>query len=151
MIYSRFSPIFHAVYGVKRKTYGELFFALAIIFCSLIATEAWIFTTAILFLSIADGGAAIAGRLWGKKTHYRVWNMSSLQKSVIGTSAFFLLSFVCIAVGYATGGAEIMRTYPIIIFVIIPITTTILENLSPYGADNLLTPLYVALILVNLQ
>jgi dolichol kinase len=102
-------------------------------------------------LSVADGGAAVAGRLWGKKTIYKVWNRKALQKSIVGTFAFFILSFVCLGVGWVAGGAEIMRTYPIIAFMLIPISTTVLENVSPYGTDNLLTPLYVAFVLVNLQ
>lgn len=150
LIYSRFSPIFHAVYGVKRKTYGELFFALAIIFCSLISTEAWIFTTSLLFLSVADGGAAVVGRLWRNNKVYKVWNRPSLQKSVAGTLAFFLLSFVCLGAGWITGGSEVMRLYPVVVFIVIPLSTTILENVSPYGTDNLLTPLYVALVLANI-
>jgi len=147
LIYSRFSPIFHAVYGVKRKTYGELFFAASIVLCALIATEPWIFTTAILFLSIADGGAAVAGKLWGKKNSYKVWNMSALQKSATGTVAYFALSYFCIGVGWFVGGSEVMRQFPIIVFLLIPISTTALENTSPYGLDNLVTPLYVTLVL----
>lgn len=150
LIYSRFLPIFHAVYAVKRRTYGEIFFALAIVLCALLATEDWIFTTAILFLSIADGGAAVSGKIWGKSTTYRVWHKSNLQKSIVGTATYFMLSFVCIGIGWAVGGSETMATYPFIIFAFIPLSTTILENVSPYGLDNLLTPLYVTLILTSL-
>jgi dolichol kinase len=150
LVYSRFSPIFHAVYGVRRKTYGELFFALAIIICSVVATETWIFTTSILFLSIADGGAAVAGKLWGNNNSYKVWNMSALQKSRAGTTAYFLLSYVCLGIGWFMGGSEVMQQYSLIIFLLMPISTTLLENISPYGLDNFFTPLYVTLVLINL-
>jgi phytol kinase len=73
LLYSRRMPIFHAVYTKERKTYGELFFALAIILCALYAKEPWIFTTAILFLAAADGAAAVFGKLYGTNNTYAVF------------------------------------------------------------------------------
>ena len=78
VIYSRFTNLFHAIYSVKRKTYGDIFYAIAIMACALWASSDWAFTIAILVLAVADGAAAVSGRLWAKKT-YLVFGQSFLK------------------------------------------------------------------------
>jgi len=150
LLYSRFTNLFQAIYAVQRKTYGEIFFALAIIVCAFLGVEPWIFTVSILLLALADGGAAVAGRMWGKSTQYRVLGFKPLQKSVAGTLAFVALAYTSVVIGWLLGGSFVMSQYLVISFVVLPLGATLLENVSPYGIDNLLTPLFATLLLNSL-
>jgi phytol kinase len=147
LVVSRFTHMFHAIYTVKRKTYGELFFAGAIILCAVLAKADWIFTTAILFMSLADGGAAIAGKLWGAKNQYHVFGKKELLKSRAGTFAYIVLAYVSLGVGWFLGGNEVMKYYLPLVLLVLPLGATFLENISPYGLDDAMTPLYIMLVL----
>lgn len=150
LIYSRFTSLFHAIYAVKRKTYGDLLFALAIIVCAYYAQADWIFILSILLLALADGGAAIVGRFWGSKNTYYVFGSKSLKKSINGTATFVLLAYVSIAVGLYFGGNEFLADNPIRFLVVVPLVATIAENTMPFGFDNFFTPLSATLILNGL-
>jgi dolichol kinase len=150
LIYSRFEHVFGAIYAVKRRTYGEIFYAIAIIFCSYFGQEPWIFTVSILLLALADGGAAVAGRLWGEKNQYFVFNKKSLRKSIAGTITYIMLAYVSIVAGWLVGGDVVLSNYLFVAFVVLPFSTTLLENISPFGLDNLLTPLFATVLLNSL-
>lgn len=146
LIYSRFTKLFHAIYAVKRKTYGELFFALAIIVCAYIGREPWIFTTSILLLALADGGAAVVGRFWGLTNQYLVFGNKDLLKSKSGTAAYLVLAYISVVVGIVLGGSHVFNEHAVI-FILLPVGMTLLENISPYGLDNIVTPLLATIIL----
>lgn len=150
LVYSRFTSLFHAIYAVKRKTYGDLLFALAIIVCAYYGQADWVFTISILLLSLADGGAALAGRYWGKKNTYKVFGSKYLQKSIIGTATFLILAYVSIGIGLLLGGADYISDSPILIFLIVPVIATIAENTMPLGFDNFFTPLSATILLNTL-
>lgn len=90
LVLSRYLHIFHAVYDVKRRTYGEYFYPLAIFACALLAEQSWHFAVAILLLAVADGMAAVVGTRYKKSAlPYRVWRST---KSVFGTLTYFAAS-----------------------------------------------------------
>lgn len=148
LIYSRITRLFHAIYAVDRKTYGDLLFAVAIIVTAYFAKADWVFTVSILFLALADGGAALFGKSWGINNQYFVFGRNALKKSVIGTISFIVLAYISIAAGWLMGGSEFMKDSIIIAFILLPILATLFENIMPYGFDNLVTPL-VATYLLN--
>jgi dolichol kinase len=150
LIYSRFTGLFHAIYAVKRKTYGEIFFALAIVLCAYFGQENWVFTISILLLAIADGGAAVAGRLWGATNSYALFGNENLRKSIAGTIAFLILAYVAVVIGYFVGGEEVLSDNLFIAFLVLPISATIIENSMPYGLDNFFTPLFATVLLNSL-
>jgi dolichol kinase len=150
LLYSRYSHVFGAIYAVKRRTYGEIFYAIAILFTSYYAQEPWIFTVSILLLALADGGAAVAGRLWGLNSEYLVFGRKSLRKSIAGTTTFVVLAYVSITIGWIMGGSFVLYDNLAIAFFVLPFFATILENIAPYGLDNLLTPLFATVLLNSL-
>lgn len=150
LLYSRVTKLFHAIYAVKRRTYGDLLYAVAIIICALFAKEPWIFTVAILLVAVADGGAAVVGRFYGINNQYFVFGMKNLRKSISGTLAFIVLAYICIAVGYLLGGSDVIQNNLLITLVLLPAGATLLENISPYGLDNVITPLFVVMLLNSL-
>ena len=150
LLYSRSTKLFHAIYAVKRRTYGEIFFALAIMFCAYFGQEPWIFTVSILLLSLADGGAAVIGRFWGITNQYFVFGLRSLRKSLAGSFAYLLFAYVTLFIGWLVGGQSVMQDNALQVFVFLPLGATLLENVSPYGSDNLMTPLFVTILLNSL-
>jgi len=150
LIISRLTHLFHAIYAVKRRTYGELLFAVAIVLCALAGQEQWVFSVSILLMALADGGAAVAGRFWGIKNQYFVFGLSSLRKSVAGTCAFIVFAYVSIAIGWFLGGSEVIRENMIVVLLLLPIGAAAIENVTPFGLDNLFTPLFATLLLNSL-
>jgi dolichol kinase len=150
LIYSRITRLFHAIYAVKRRTYGDILYGVAIVLCALIALEPWIFTTAILYVAVADGGAAVAGRFYGIKNTYYVFGLKNLRKSIAGTGAFIVLAYASLLVGYFVGGKDALDSSFVLAFTLLPLGAAILENTTPYGLDNMITPLFVTLLLNTL-
>ncbi len=136
--------IFGSIHSVRRSTKGELVYPIGIGLCALLAPEPWIFATAILHLAIADGLAAIIGAKWGTRTRYR---FGPQDKSLLGTSAFFIVSLLTITISYSLiGGQELLDASALSLLGIAGLATAV-ENISPYGLDNLTVPLSVALAL----
>lgn len=150
LLYSRYTQLFGAIYAVKRRTYGELFYALTLIICSYYGQEPWIFTVSLLLLALADGGAAVVGRNFGRKNEYKVFGKNNLKKSVAGTVAFIILAYITLGIGALVGGDEIISSNITVTLLILPIVVTILENTSPYGSDNLITPVFATILLNSL-
>lgn len=136
--------IFHAIHAVRRRTWGEIIFAVCIGVVSSVTTSKWIFTAAVLHMSLADGLAAIIGITYGKKNRYYVFGQ---QKSVAGSATFLVISvaIVLVFIAQSPDGFQSM-TFPFVA-VCLPFMATILENLSILGTDNITVPLLVALTL----
>ena len=137
----------HAIYAVERRTYGDIFFAVSIALCALLAEASWIYGIAILIMAVADGGAAVVGRLWGQSNLYFVFGLKSLRKSVAGTAAYALLVYASIGAGWLLGGNDAISSHAFLVLAVLPILATLFENVSPYGFDNLITPLFTVIFL----
>ncbi len=135
--------IFTAIHSVSRRTIGELFFPIGIAAAALIANETWIFTVAILHMSLADGFAAIVGTSANKSRKYKVFGY---VKSYAGTTTFFVAS-VLIMIFAAIFNPEYFRSDTWLILVWLPVTATVIENVAPYGSDDLFVPVIVAFVL----
>lgn len=128
-------------YGVNRFSFGEVFFPIGVIVILLLGVPTWVFVVAISHLAFADTAAALFGIPFGVKNSYYVFGQ---KKSVVGTSAFFATSVLIIAIAshwLQQQGLGSTRLLPI------PFLATAVENLGIYGADNLLIPLSIGLLL----
>lgn len=143
LIISRNLQIFHAVYDVKRRTFGEYFYPLAILLCAILAESRWQFSLAILLLAAADGLAAVVGTRYKKQAHeYKVWGQ---QKSVLGTITYFASSiFIFWFVG-AVYAQEVSWSAVLLLSAF----AALLENVLPYGSDNLVIPVGTVLLLTS--
>lgn len=139
--------IFHAVHGIKRKTWGELLFPLSIGMLALIRPEAWMFTAALLHMSLADGLAAIAGTRYGKHQQYKVFGYT---KTLIGTFTFWIVSFIILTTVIITQSPEFDEVLMLMI-VGGPLVATVLENIAVKGSDNIVVPLFVLWMLNTLS
>jgi len=147
LVYSRFAKLLHAMYSIQRKTYGGIFYALAIILVAYFGRQAWIFTISILLVALADSVAALVGTRYGKTNSYKVFSLSYLKKSLYGTTAFILMTYVVIIIGVLAGGSDIIFANKMVVFLLLPVGATLLENTMPFGLDNLIIPLYATLLL----
>lgn len=135
--------IFRAIHSVQRPTFGELCFAATVGLLTFITQSKGIYAAALLQMSLADGFAAIFGNRYGRDNTYHLFGHS---KSVIGTAAFVVTSLV-ILTGYSmlsTGGLPVQG------IVGAALVAAFFENVAPLGLDNLLVPLFVGCVLINI-
>lgn len=131
--------LFHALRQIGRKTWGEFFFPLGVIIMAIIAPPVWVFVTALLLLGLADGAAAIVGTRIKSKA-YKIFGH---KKTIAGSLAFFAVSAL-VMFGVLLIGPELVGLRQFWLVVLgIPVVATIVENISPYGSDNLTVPLVV--------
>lgn len=137
---SKYLHILKAIHSVQRPTGGELFFAVAVGLVAFITHNKWIYMTALLQMSLADGLAAIVGMRYGKKYKYLVFGQ---VKSIIGTCTFFVVSFATLLAYIHFGHANVH----LVALLVLALIASLLENLGAWGLDNILVPLIIALTL----
>lgn len=143
VVVSKYLHLFKAIHSVQRPTNGEIYFALAVGAITFITDNKWIYMTALLQMSLADGLAAIIGVHYGMKRHYLVLGQ---VKSLLGTSTFIvtsisiLMAFVYLSDMPLSSAAILGLAY----------LAALIENVGVYGLDNLLVPLLVATVLVRI-
>ncbi|HSX52928.1 MAG TPA: hypothetical protein VLF90_00965 [Patescibacteria group bacterium] len=135
---SRYLNIFQAIHTINRRSWGDALFAAGVGITALITSSPWIFAAAILHLSLADGFAAILGTHYGKDNKYKVWGH---EKSWVGTATFWIFS-ICILL-FTVGLGTTSFSLSIWLLIWLPAATSFVENISPYGLDNVLVPLLI--------
>lgn len=138
---SRQFNIFKAIHSVQRSTWGELYFGAAVGLIAVATHNPAIYAVALLHMSLADGLAAIVGEKYGRKSAYKIFGA---KKSPIGSATFFVVSATLLAVYSAQQGPGVSLG---IWLPFIAITATLLENIAVRGLDNLLIPVFIALVL----
>jgi phytol kinase len=138
---SKFFNIFKSIHAVERPTWGEVMFAASVGILALITKEPWIYTAALLHMSLADGLAAIVGVTWGKKSRYKIFGH---YKSIIGSTTFFVVSVAILTV-YSLAASPLSPT----VIIGTALLATSLENIGVRGLDNLAVPLVVGVILTR--
>jgi phytol kinase len=136
--------ILKSIHGVKRATWGEVYFGLIVGLLALITQDGWIYMVALLHMSLADGMAAVIGMRYGKRLRYTVFGS---LKSLLGTSTFFVISIILLF-GYALLGDPTVAFLPL---VGLAAAATVLENAGMRGLDNLTVPIIIALGLITLS
>lgn len=139
VLVSRWLNLFRAIHSVQRPTWGEVFFGAAVGLVAVTTHNPAIYAVSLLHMSLADGLAAIVGVKFGAPWAYRVFGA---RKTLPGTMTFFAVSLAilvvyCLHVPVAFGWWVIMAT----------VGATVIENLAVRGLDNLLIPIWVALLL----
>lgn len=137
---SKYLNVFQAIHSVQRPTWGEVFFALAVGIIALVTKDKWVYTAALLQMSLADGLAAVVGIRWGRGNTYHILGHA---KSLVGTLTFFILS-CAVLVGFSYWSDMPLSLAPI---AVTSLAATLLENIAVHGLDNLLVPLLMALLL----
>jgi dolichol kinase len=140
---TRWLKLFDSQHGINRLTWGEFFYPIGVILSIYLGAPRWVFILAILHLCVADAAAAVVGTQYGKGNSYKVFGQT---KSLAGSIAFFFVSVLLIVGAFVLAPGEITYTSRLMLFVM-PLATTLAENLGAFGTDNLLIPLTVVLLL----
>jgi phytol kinase len=140
---SHYLKLFKAIHSVQRPTYGEVFFAITVGLMTFVTHNKGVYAASLLQMSLADGFAAIFGTRFGRDNKY---HLLGHNKSVVGTTAFAITS-VAILVGYGILSTAVVSV-PVIAFG--AVAAAILENIAPFGLDNIVVPLFMGLLLSRL-
>jgi phytol kinase len=125
------------VHGVERASWGELLFPPAVATVFLLANgDSLLYSVPILILALADAVAALIGLYYGQ---VRFATLDG-EKSVEGSLAFFLVTFLCVhtALLLFTG---VGRAESMMIGVVIGLVVMMSEAIAWRGIDNLVIPL----------
>jgi len=143
--------IFRSLRGVRRSTYGELWYAIGIGLSAVVFKENAIYTIAILHMALADGFAAIVGVGMGKKAKNFTYN--GARKSIEGTLTFVVVSFFLNATYwlYFSGHqSQLSGVSPLIIplySIVCAMTLSVAEVVAPRGSDNVIIPMLAGALL----
>ena len=130
----------------ERRNIGVILYPLSTALAlGLFWTAPWpvVGSAAILVMCWGDAAAAIVGRRWGK-THYVVLDH---QRSLEGSAAMFCASTVAVLVSFYAFGAPV-DSGVVVAALITALAATLVEAVCPWGLDNLLVPVTVAVTLV---
>lgn len=121
------------LYGVKRKSKGEIFFAISMIVIFYLSKgEKILYTLSMLILTYSDSLSAIIGGKYGKHK-LNIYGNKTLE----GSLTFFLVTMLISSIVLNIANIENI----VVISIIIASVTTILEMVSSGGTDNLFVPL----------
>ncbi len=136
MFVTKRTHLLSSVHEVGRKSYGSLYYPLAIYLIYLLASHTLVlYFTSILVLTVSDAFAALVGKKYGTIKYEIEGNIKSLEGSI----CFFFLSFICVLLPLLLM-SNIGNLEAIIISLIISILLTGFEAISPTGSDNIIIP-----------
>lgn len=129
------SDWFKSVHKVKRSTYGEIYFPLAIAVCALLFPDRLLFTYGVLVIGISDALASLLGLRYGRKKY----KAPSGQKSFVGSAAFFVSTLI---IGTTLTLIFVNTTFVQSLFwsAALAMVLTIIEARAKRGLDNLYVP-----------
>jgi phytol kinase len=130
----RFKKLWRSLYGVQRRSLGELFFPLGVATAALMAGDRTVFIVAILIMGISDTAASLVGQRLGGK-----WLILIKNKSAEGSVTFLVVSITILLA---------CSSLPVRYVIVVGLVLTVIELMSVDGADNLTIPT-VAVLLLN--
>jgi len=136
-----------SIHEVKRNSEGGVYFPIAVYLTFLIATiygHPSYYVLAIFILAISDSTAALVGKRYGK----RIYLVEDDNKSLEGSVAFFITSFLILFIGLSFL-SELSIINILLLSIYISIVVTAIEAISLSGTDNLFIPLSVQIILLK--
>lgn len=139
--------IFKSVHGVKRRTVGDILFPVGIAIATFVSSSPWIFTVAVLHLSLGDAMAAVVGNKYGTRYVYTIFHQ---RKSTVGSVAFWLVSLTITSAMLLFMPVDLQHV-DFSVLILVPVMATLLEGLSIFGMDNVTVPVFVAVALSILQ
>ena len=133
--YLKFLP---AVENIERQSYGTIAYGLSV---TILIAQFWshnpaVVCVGVLVMAIGDGLAGLIGK------HYQSfsWQLLGQNKSVAGTLTMFLGSTLILLMFTSINNIEL---YPLAILAI-ALLATALEQISPFGIDNITVPIGVS-------
>jgi phytol kinase len=123
--------------SINRKSYGEIYFTIAILLVYMFHKDISLYLIPILILTFADSVAALIGKNYGR---YDLSSEKEDRKSGEGSLMFFIVAFFCALVPLQLL-TQVGRAEVLLISFLIGILAAIIEAISTEGNDNLLLPI----------
>lgn len=124
------------LHGVERQSYGDVLLALAVGFVFLMADgNAIVYILPLATLTLADAAAALTGSRYGRK----FFTVEDGQKSIEGSTAFFMITLV-IAMVCLLLLSDVSRPNVILLAAMVAAFGTLVEADSWRGFDNFFLP-----------
>lgn len=141
--------LFGSLRGIKRTTYGELWYAMGIGVCAVLFADNAVYAIAVLHMALADGFAAVVGVGMGEKA--KKFKYKNSTKSIEGTMTFVAISFILNATYWIVfAGHQFDVNHPILAPAYSLLSACILgllEIIAPKGSDNVIVPVSAGLLL----
>jgi len=135
-----------SVTEVERRSTGELLFPFSVYLLFVVAHgHPMFYVIALSTLVLSDTAAALLGTAYGRHTY----TVASDRKSLEGSAAFLVVTFVAVHVMLLLG-TPIDRAASVLIAVQLALLVTSFEAISMGGNDNLVVPLMTYYMLVKL-
>ncbi len=129
--------------SVNRDSLGEIYYPIGVALGFSVAHQTpLVFCGAMGVLAFGDTAGAVVGTRWGR----RLYAMPGGTKSVEGSLAVFLISFVCVSLALAASDAETWKS-ALVGGLCVGFMAAIVEGIFCRGIDNLFLPIAVVGIL----
>jgi dolichol kinase len=135
---------------VNRKTYGSILLFAGILLAylsSLLTFKISLFVLPLLILAISDPVAALSGLTIKSKNWTNLFTNNKSSKTIIGSGAFFITSFLILFFGLPNYNDYSTTSY-LIISLAIGLIVSVIETISSSGYDNLTIPASVISLLL---
>ena len=148
LVISQRFKLLKSVNEIKRKSFGSILFPVSVYGCFLcfyyFNNNYLYFYLPILVLAICDPLAALVGKRWP----FGKYKAGADFKTLVGSSAFFISSFVIILLSLQMNGISVLSA--MLFSLGIAALTTVSEALSKNGIDNFTIPVSVIFGLILL-
>jgi dolichol kinase len=138
----KYLKLFRSIHGIQRKSGGSYLLPISIVITFIVSRQLSnpaLFSIPILILAISDPLAAV----FGVEFAHRSKNISllsvQLHKTRIGTGVFFISAFLISYMGLHFYKFPIMDAFALSL--LMALSTSLAELVSPKGTDNLTIPL----------
>ena len=148
MYITKKTGLLQAVHNVDRPSSGAMYFPIAVYITYLLSSiydQPHFYVISILVLTVSDSLAALIGVIYGSKK-YEV--ESKQQKSLEGTTVFFLTTFLITHLGLLLL-SDIGRVESVLCALLVALLITAFESIAVGGADNLFIPIGTWLVLMK--
>lgn len=136
-----------SVNAIERASYGSLLYPLSVYICFLSYTyfhDILFFYLPVLTMAICDPIAALVGKRWP----WKKFKIKSATKTVMGSLAFFISSFILsIVLFYLFSPGIFINKNLLFIAMLIALLAAGTEALSSKGTDNITIPVCVLIVL----
>lgn len=123
--------------GINRKSFGELYFVVAIVAVFLLHQQPYEYLISIAVLTFADSIAALVGVSYGR---FRISHAEEDAKSSEGSIMFFIVAYFCTLIPLQLM-SEVGRAEVLVVSFLIGVLAALIEMVSVNGNDNLLLPI----------
>jgi len=135
-----------SIFGVERRSLGDVYFPIAILVLFVIGREQPVlYLVALLVMVVADALAAVLGRAYGQHPYL----VTTGRRSIEGSVAFLFTAFLVVHLPLLLG-TEVGRGACVLMAAQIALLVACFEAIGTGGSDNLLVPLGAYYLLVKL-